>query len=131
MDRARDAFEASERRRLDREGESKDDRAIRYHAFFEGWRAREEAANLRYADDFAILLDEMNHLRELGKQWQDHALKYYLESLATMRRHDALRDQILYLKANPLDAPIYRRVTNQRAEIKRLQKLVDEHPDTP
>lgn len=104
--------------------------SIAFSAFAAGWRARYDEAerNIRSQgsdDDFKVIQAQMELLeREYSRAW-DEVMKYLDTNMKYKRIIERLRTQIEEMGGNPDEAPLYRRISNQRKELKALLRLID------
>lgn len=102
------------------------ERAQDFAAFNAGWAARTLAASRgTLAGDFEVLRDWVELYRKDAHRIFEQTIRTYSASLADKRLIEGLRAQILALKANPDDAPAYKRIANQRRELRESRAEID------
>lgn len=95
-----------------------------FGAFCAGWHYRYETAasrvGLRDDTDLAVIHGHLNWLESEHRRAWDQVMKSHYQAAGYRRILASQREQIVALKGDPIEAPAYKRIANQRREIKRL-----------
>lgn len=97
-----------------------------FKPFVAGWHARINAALKSWnASDEQMIRDEFERFEQGHHAMFEHIVTRVSDEKKLRRDVEALRGAMRTMGGDPDDSPLYRRITNQRNEIKRLQAVID------